>query len=63
MTDFPKFAHIEGNPCMALELLETAFELTHIEAARRSIVDAAAEIIAEEIRQRPDKLESILDGL
>ncbi len=48
---------------MALELLETAFELTHIDAARRSIVDAAAEIIAEEIRQRPDKLESILDGL
>ncbi len=27
---FPKFDSIEGNPCMALELLESAYALKHI---------------------------------
>ena len=48
---FPTFAHIEGNPCMALELLETAYELTTIPAARNSIARAAETILAYERRE------------
>ncbi len=60
---FPKFEHIEGNPCIALELLETAYELIRNDAARAAIVNAAATIIAEELRARPDLLEPVLDNL
>ena len=54
---FPKYDHIEGNPRLALELLDQAHHIS-VEPARQNIIEAAEIIIGQETRSL-DRMEQL----